>query len=230
MAWQKFRRVDTYVSKNDPIISISSDRFNFNSLFVRTAQITTRHKVVFQVDSPSFRVGFQFITNDDEDALALRPMTKGKTEAGLSCAARGIGSQFGWIARVGALRNKKDRQFGPKKEGDLWVIQLCPAFELRAGRDGADIPSDKQGIYRYLNSKKEVVYIGRGNIRQRLSSPERKEWDFQTVEFSIVEEQADREKWEAYWLNRFKEDNGGRLPYYNARSETTKESDAQQDA
>ena len=112
----------------------------------------------------------------------------------------------------------------------MWVIQLCPAFELRTDRKGSDVPPDTQGIYRYVNAKNEVVYIGRGIIRQRMNAPERKDWDFQTVEFSIVEEQADREKWEAYWINRFKEDNGGRLPYHNVRSETSKDSDAQQDA
>lgn len=230
MAWQKFRRVDTYVNKDDPIISITKDRFNLNVVFVRLAQVTARHKVLFQIDSPSYKIGFTFITGEDKDAYPLRPMTKGKTEAGLSCAARGIGSQFGWVARVGALRSKKDRQFSPKKEGDLWVIQLCPAFELRSGRDGSDIPTDKQGIYRYRNAMKEIVYIGRGNIRQRVASMERKDWDYESIEFSIVEDQADRERWEAYWINRFKEENGGRLPYYNLRSETTKESDAQQDA
>jgi len=230
MAWQKFKRIDTYVSKNDPLISISKERLNFNSLFVRTAQITSRHKVIVHVDSPAFKLGFDFISDDDEDALALRPMTKGKSESGLSCAARGISTQFSWIARVGALRNKKDRQFSPKKEDDFWVIQLCPAFELRSDRSGSDIPTEKQGVYRYINSKKEIVYIGRGKIKDRLTSRERKEWDFEKIEFSIVEEQSNREKWEAYWINRFKEENNGRLPYYNVRSETSKESDAQQDA
>ena len=230
MTWQKFRRIDTYVSKNDPIISMSKDRFNFNSLFVRMAKVTPDHKVLIHVDPPSFRVGFEFVTKDEPDALGVRPMTSGRTGGGMSCAARGLGSQFPWVAKVGVLPDKKDRQFNPKQERNLWVIQLCPAFEISADKSGADIPSDAEGIYRYVNSKNEVVYIGRGKIRTRLNSPEREQWDFDKVEFSIVENQDDRERWEAYWIERFKETHGGCLPYHNAVSGTSASSDGQQEA
>ena len=95
MTWQKFRRIDTYVSKNEPIISITKDRFNFNAFFVRTAAISSEYKVILHVDPPTFRVGFEFITKEDEDSLSLISTSKGKTGVGLSCSSKGIGAQFG---------------------------------------------------------------------------------------------------------------------------------------
>ena len=96
----------------------------------------------------------------------------------------------------------------------MWVIQLCPAFENKRARESADIPGEAVGIYRYLRSD-EVMYIGRGGIKQRLAAPERKDWLFDKVEFSLVENPDDQLKWEAYWLARYKEDNNGELPIYN---------------
>ena len=100
-------------------------------------------------------------------------------------------------------------------EKNLWIIQLHPAFELIDTKEGNNINPEISGIYRYKNSSDEIVYIGRGKIKSRLKSDERKDWDFSTIEYSVVENEEDREKWEAYWIIRFKEENGGRLPYYN---------------
>jgi hypothetical protein len=76
------------------------------------------------------------------------------------------------------------------------------------------VPSGTFGIYRYKNNN-EVVYIGMGDIRKRLSSPERKDWEFDNVEYSKVENEGKRKEWETYWIDRFSEENGKRLPVYN---------------
>jgi len=230
MAWQKFRRVDTYTGKDAAAISISKDRFNFNSLFAKLAGISPRHKVVVHLDPPSFRIGFEFVISDDTDALALIPWNKRETPGGYTCSSRGVFAQHEWVAGVARLSASKDRRFLPKKDGSIWAIQLCPSFELSSERAGASIPTEANGIYRYLDAKGETVYIGRGRIKQRLVAPERQEWDFAKIKYSVVETPEDRERWEGYWIQRYKEEHGGRLPYYNQISGTTSQSDAQQEA
>jgi hypothetical protein len=107
------------------------------------------------------------------------------------------------------------------------VIQLCPAFEERRARESADIPSDVRGIYRYLRESGEVVYIGRGEIKKRLSQPERHDWDFDRVEYSIVSDPDQQVKWEDYWITRFKESNKGRLPIYNKIAGSAKQTESE---
>ncbi len=112
---------------------------------------------------------------------------------------------------------KTARRFTPNQEGKLWVIQLCPAFEIRRARESTDIPSDAKGIYRYRSEDGDIVYIGQGAIRDRLNARERTEWDFDRVEYSIVQDPDERVNWHTRWLERFRDDHG-RLPLYNRQS------------
>jgi hypothetical protein len=133
-------------------------------------------------------------------------------------SSRGVFAQYPWIGSVAALPKPKDRRFEPRREGRLWVIQLCPAFDMRNARESPGIPEDARGIYRYVREGGEIVYIGRGAIKSRLASPERNSWDFDVVEYSVVESPDDQVRWEAYWLKRYAEDHNGKLPAYNMLS------------
>jgi hypothetical protein len=84
------------------------------------------------------------------------------------------------------------------------------------------LSSSDVGIYRYLRENGEIVYIGRGPIKARLQSPERKEWDFDVIEYSIVLNPDDQVKWEDYWIERFKADHNGERPFYNVVSGSRK--------
>jgi excinuclease UvrABC nuclease subunit len=118
---------------------------------------------------------------------------------------------------------KKGSPFCSEEGGRLWLIQLCPAFEYKKARESADIPADATGIYRYLRDNGEIMYIGRGAIKQRLAAPERHDWTFDTVEYSVVENPDEQVKWEAHWLARYKEEHNGELPIYNRISGSREE-------
>ena len=122
--------------------------------------------------------------------------------------------KFPWVQSVTKLA-PKSRRFTVSKEGNLWVIQLCPAFEEQRARESADIPSDASGVYRYVRESGEVVYVGRGLIKSRLAEPQRVDWDFDRVEYSIVSNPDDQVMWETYWLDKIKRENKGKLPRYN---------------
>jgi hypothetical protein len=123
-------------------------------------------------------------------------------------------NQHAWIKRISTLPQKDRRFYDPKKEGQKWVIQLCPSFEVRRARESSEIPSDAVGIYRYARENGEIVYIGRGEIRKRLACPDRVDWDFDVVEYSLVSDPDKQIKWEDYWLEKFQNAND-KLPFYN---------------
>lgn len=231
MSWEDVARDDARARRDEPIISIARDRIHFNACFARMAQLSSQHKAKISVDPDTFRIGFRFVTDDDSQAFPLRGMNPSQPAiGGVWCTGRGVGSKYPWIRHIAMLHSKKDRQFSPKKDGDRWTIQLPPSCERRSDRNGTGIPPEARGIYRYLDTKGEVVYVGQGHLVRRLNAPERKDWDIQTVEYSIIDDQQDREYWEAYWLKRFKSDHGGRLPYYNRRTETLNEGDIDNEA
>ena len=90
---------------------------------------------------------------------------KGQKRTGLFCAGIGLINKYPWIKALTKLKMKDRRFYDPMQEGQKWVIQLCSAFEERRARESAKIPSDVCGIYRYVRENGEVVYIGRGNIK-----------------------------------------------------------------
>ena len=40
------------------------------------------------------------------------------------------------------------------------------------------------------------------------------EWDFDIIEYSLIEDEEEQFRWEAFWLDKFVEEHG-KLPIYN---------------
>lgn len=212
MAWEVIQREDKFQGSNKPFISIADSHISFNAMFTRQARLETRKFVIIHADSENFKLGFEFCDEEKPNSLKL---SKNVGRPGLFCSAKGILPKYPWLNAVTKLDRVQDRRFDPVQEGRLWAIQICPAFELRRDRNSQDIPSGLCGIYRYLRESGQVVYIGRGNIRGRLTCPERKDWDFDTIEYSKISDPDKQVSWEYYWLQKHKEINNGSLPFYN---------------
>jgi hypothetical protein len=217
MPWERVKRDDRFQGSDRPFISISMAHIAFNAMFTRIADLGHPKRVRIHADPENFKLGFEF-TEEDSDSYSLSQASsdkKGKKRQGVFCASGQLPIKYTWVKSVANLSSIKDKRFEPKKEGNLWVIQLCPAFEERKARESENIPSDVEGIYRYITESGEIVYIGRGDIKKRLMLPERKEWHFDIIEYSIVNDPDQQVKWEEYWLRRHKENNRGKLPFYN---------------
>ena len=217
MSWEVVKREDKFEGSDRPFISFSPSHIAFNAMFARIAQISSRHRVTVYADASSRRLGFVFHADERPNSLALSSASaakKGEKSSGVFCAAQGVMNQHTWVKGITTFSPKDRRFYDPKKEGLKWVIQLCPAFEMRRARESSEIPSDAVGIYRYVRENGEVVYIGRGEVKKRLASPERTEWDFDVIEYSIVRNPDEQIKWETYWLEKFQESNG-KMPFYN---------------
>jgi len=193
----------------EPFVTVSTSGFAFNVVFARLAEIRTEKQVTIHVDPENRKLGFEFHEEEGRNGFAVTAH-----ERYFKCASRAVLGKYDWVRSVTKLSGAS-RRFRPKKEGQLWVIRLCPAFEERKARESADIPSGIRGIYRYLRESGEIVYIGRGDIKARLASPERVDWDFDRIEYSIVENPDQQVYWETYWIDRFKEEHKGALPFYN---------------
>ena len=151
------------------------------------------------------------LEGSDEPFIAIR--SDGKV--GLN--ATFVRIKQAWYAAVLRL-SPKQRRFEPRQvstqEGKLWVIQLCPSFEARRARESDRIPSDISGIYRYVRGE-EVVYIGRGNIAKRLSEAVRESWEFDRIEYSVIDDPDQQVQWEAHWIDQYKDEHDGKRPLYN---------------
>ena len=79
--------------------------------------------------------------------------------------------------------------------------------------------SEVKGIYRYRggNDGDEVIYIGKGSIRDRFEQePSRREgWGVSIIEYSIIGDDRIAYEWEAWWIEQFKRQHNGRRPRYN---------------
>jgi hypothetical protein len=194
-------------------------------MFGRIADLQPGRLVTIYVDSENLKIGFDFHGEKTANSFLLTQNT-GRQNS-FSCAGQGLLQKYPWIQSVSRL-GTRNRRFTPSKEGKLWVIQLCPAFEERRARESADnIPSEVPGVYRYVRESGEIVYIGRAEVKKRLSQPERRNWDFDRIEYSVLSDPDQQVKWEDYWITRFKESNKGRLPIYNKISGASSDNDGE---
>jgi hypothetical protein len=105
------------------------------------------------------------------------------------------------VTRVNAEAAPKDTMRRPTLPG-LGEGWYGPDAERTTSGESTGIPSDAVGICKYVYDDNETVYMGRGNIRQRLASPERADWDFSVVAYSIVTDPDARILSEDYRLTR----------------------------
>jgi hypothetical protein len=211
--WVKVRREGGETPEGTPLVTIRRSGVAFNAAFVRVADLEDKTRVSVHIEPESWRIGFKFLSDpSDVDSYALTRDGGGRGKGRWTQAGALV--KLPWVAAVARLDNERLRRFKPtwSSAESMWSISLCPAFETRV-RAGSEVPSNARGIYRYRRGD-EVVYIGRGEIRSRLTSPNRKEWDFDTIEYSLINDERLEQHWEAYWLDRFAEEYG-KLPIYN---------------
>jgi hypothetical protein len=212
--WKKHKRKGGMAPDRTPYVSLRREGIAFNSQFASQARLDEHMRVTIFVDSPKFRIGLKFHSNaSDDDSYALCRDGGGRGR-GRMAQTQALIRDFPWIGAVARAKENAVRRFQPQwnSADGLWIVEMCPSFEVKVSHK-SEIPSDLRGIYRYWRGD-EVVYIGRGVIRSRASSPERTTWDFDIIEYSVVADDASQVKWEAYWLDIHVAEHNG-LPFYN---------------
>lgn len=198
------------------LITIRKDAFAFNSHFARVADLDKKSHVLIFTNHDQYRIGFKFVDDaKDPDSLVLTSDGgTSKEKGGRLVQVSGLMKELAWLKALALSNDFTAKKFNPRWENNnqIWAIDIAPAFEIRVS-DKSQIATTSKGIYQYKRGD-EIVYIGRGQIRSRLNSSERENWDFEVIEYSLIESESEQQKWESFWLDRFVALNG-KLPIYN---------------
>jgi excinuclease UvrABC nuclease subunit len=94
-------------------------------------------------------------------------------------------------------------------------VVLRPAFEHKISFEKRNsIPDALMGIYRYKDKTGSVLYIGKGYIKTRSNSQDRREWGVHEIEYSSLPTDEDSLKWESYYIQSYQNE-FGLLPPFN---------------
>jgi hypothetical protein len=206
MAWVKLKK--SYFSSDEPLITIAHNRFSYNAIFSKIAELDKNPFVCYYLDEDSRKIGFEFKNIEEIDSFKV---IVNKEKGNYSQSTELF--RVPWIKKISLV--KGINRFKPIRDGKRYTITLMPIFEnVVLRKEYLQIPSSASGIYRYIDNG-VVVYIGKGNIRDRLNETTRNDWKFDTIEYSIIQDSESQLEWESYWINEYKKNNHNHLPNFN---------------
>jgi hypothetical protein len=212
-----FRKVSIERSPSmDEVLMISKNGFRFSSKFILNNKLENKKSMSFYLDDEDpYKLGFEFY--DDTG----RPDSMVLLLTGVNVKGRNV-KGFGLINKSKVLQSiqkdplKLNRVFNIQRdeESGLFYVLLRPSFEHKIPFDKRNtLPDDLTGIYRYRDKTGSVLYIGKGNVKSRSNSPERREWGIHEIEYSSVPTDEDSLKWESYYIQTYLNEYGLRPPF-----------------
>lgn len=199
------------------LLSLSSESIGFNSEFIinNNLQKCKSVKMLIDEDDPYF-LGMKFFNEANvENCLALTA-NKERQSGNRRAKAQGLYKAHKLLQLASKEIDKKLRTFEIVKDidEDFFKIYLRPMFENRVLWESKNEVKPGIGIYRYIDNTDAVVYIGKGNIRDRANSQNRSDWGIAEIQYSILKEDELCFKWEAFYLDEFVKVSGS-LPPFN---------------
>ena len=212
--WKKYE--GTRKISRIPTITISPNKISFSSKMIKEFNLEKKKSAdIFYLDEDPYSIAFKFYNYGESDTAPRITKTASGSfsmAAGEYVAARPV------LTKIAECMHRKDRLFEVTRDEDdssMYVATLRPDFEISYDKyDFNLIDKNIKGIYRYINSKREIIYIGQGNIYDRLKDSSRKNWDISRVELSILGDKSACLKWEKYHLDKHKK-LVGELPALN---------------
>lgn len=192
------------------VVTIGASGFGFSASFIKSNRLENKVAVSFYFDDEDqYKVGFEF--HDDLGVPDSLKITHGSDSATKRVGATGVINKSRILKSIQSDPDKNSRIFELKVDpiSKLFYIMLRPAFEfsIAFSRKG-DLPDGITGIYRYRDIRGDVIYIGKGLIKDRASSPERREWGIHKIEYSVIESDDLCFKWESFYLESFRQEEG----------------------
>lgn len=212
-----FRKV---IIENAPstqnIVTISASGFGFSAAFIKSYRLENKASVCFYFDDEDpYKIGFEF--HDDIGVSDSLKLTHGSDSATKRVGATGIINKSRVLKSIQSDSDRNNRTFEIKVDpiSKLFYLTLRPAFEYSVSfNKKSELPDGINGIYRYRDVKGAVIYIGKGLIKDRAFSQERREWGIHKIEYSIIEDDMQCYRWEAFYLDAFRQEEGV-LPVFN---------------
>ena len=210
--WKKIN-LERVPSQSDTL-TIGKCGISFSARFIRNNNLENKKSItVFNDEENEYKQGFEFF--DEAESGTLRLIRNGKDTCGKTFKATEIINRSKILSKIQNENKKENRVFEIKKfEQDLYFIDMKPMFENSISiADIKYLSDDIKGIYRYLDDKDDVIYIGKGYIKNRLKSSERMDWGIRKIEYSVISDENEMFDWEAYHLNKFYEERGKKPPF-----------------
>lgn len=206
---------------DDEVLVFRTSGFGFSASFIRNNDLQQKRSLkILRNEDNEYWLGFKFFDETGvPNSLALLNSqgNTGKTTAARSVKAAQLYAKSAVLRKIRDSVSKQSRSFPIKWDmtNRIFYAELRPAFEHTCSYDERNqIPADLRGIYRYRNSADEVIYIGKGVVRERASSPERKTWQIAFIDYSACSNEDDAYRWESYYIDAF-EKLAGRIPLFN---------------
>jgi len=177
-----------FVKKNDLRTCLSADLFTF--------------------EDDAYKFGVKFYKDENKGHSKVNRAQKSKNV--MISAHEFVGSIL--VLNKALMEGKQTFPIVDDKIEQCFVFSLIPRFEYSCLPN--EVPTGLKGIYRYKNDKQEVIYIGKGCIKERLREDSRKAWPIDLVEYSVIEDEEVRSSSEAHHIRKF-ETEIGRKPIYN---------------
>ena len=207
------------IPSQDSVLYVNKSGLSFSANFVKKHNLENSEGIkFFQNDEDPYFLGFKFTqTTNEPNTLTLLAQGRSKGgSAGFTIKASELINKNAILKNVQKLPAKQDRTFEihfDKNEG-MYSILLRPNFEVSISwQERNKIPEEFKGIYRYLNTDGQVIYIGKGGIKTRANSPERKDWGVFKLEYSVILDDDKCYYWENYYLERYVATYGAKPPF-----------------
>ena len=207
--------------ENGETVVLTSSGFSFSAAFIKNHKLEQKRSVkILRDDENAYWIGFKFFDEqfvENSVALINRQGNSGKTTAARSVKAGQLYSASPVLRSLRDADSKTARTFSLRWNvtNRIYYADLRPNFERKIPFEERNtLDSDLRGIYRYRNASNEIIYIGKGVIRDRAMSPERENWQINSIEFSVCSSEEDSYKWESFYLEDYERQNG-RIPVMN---------------
>jgi hypothetical protein len=207
------------IPSQDSVLYINKSGITFSAQFIKKYGLENSQGVkFFGDDEDPYYLGFQF-TEENSATNTLSLMASGRSKggsAGFTIKATELINKNPVLKTIQGMPSKHDRTFevGFEKKSRIYSVMLRPSFEINVHwSDKNKIPDTINGIYRYINSEGNTIYIGKGNIKSRANSPERKEWGVARIHYSAISDDTKCFYWENYYLERFVASTGAKPPF-----------------
>ena len=207
------------IPSQDSVLYVNKSGLTFSANFIKKINLQDAQGVkFFSDDEDPYYLGFKFVA-DSSEPNTLTLLASGRSKggsAGFTIKASELINKNAILKSVQKLPEKQDRTFEIHfdKREKIYSILLRPNFEISTNwADKNKIPEEYLGIYRYLNKDGQILYIGKGGIKARSNSPERKDWGVSRIEYSVILDDAKCFYWENYYLERFVTIHGAKPPF-----------------
>lgn len=168
--------------------------------------------VYFNEDNSKMKINFSKTQSDNSFLLSNDGGSKDKKSSSLIIQCLSVYKTSKRLLAIALSENKNDKKLKISKIEDNSIeIDLIPFFEHNSKI--TKLSTETTGIYCLLKNK-EVVYIGKGLIQNRINEHKKNGLTFDDFNFSIIEDDKKCLYFESLHINSHIK-NYGTLPLYN---------------